>query len=91
MYESLTKVEELPSGKRVFYIDVGNIPVGEVEEYMKRIRVALNEPNSYALPVRHVIPVRPPVTHNSIYKLEIYLITLVIFIQVFILGLALIK
>ena len=85
MYESLTRVEELPSGKRVFYIDVGNIPVGEVEEYMKRIRVALHEPDSYVLPVRSTR------SYNSIYKLEIYLLTLVIFIQVFISGLALIK
>ena len=91
MCESLTKVEELPSGKRVFYIDVSNIPELEVESYMKHFRFALNEPNSYALPVRHVIPVRPPDTHNSIFRLEMYLITLVIFIHVFRLGLALIK
>ena len=36
MCESLTKVEELPSGKRVFYIDVSNIPELEVESYMKQ-------------------------------------------------------
>ena len=89
MRESLTKVEELPSGKRVFYIDVGNIPADQVEEYMKRMRIALNEQNSYVLPVR---------SNSSVYKLESdlhwkisFLLIAVIFIQVFILGLALIK
>jgi hypothetical protein len=82
MRESLTRVEELPSGKRVFYIDVGNIPTDQVEEYMKRMRIALHEPDSYVLPVR---------SHNRTFDLEQHLMTIVIFIQVFILGLTLIK
>jgi hypothetical protein len=84
MCESLTRVEELPSGKRVFYIDVGNLPVDQVEEYMKRMRIALHEPDSYVLPVRS----QP---HNRTFELEQHLMVIVIFIQVFIVGLALIK
>ena len=82
MSESLTRVEELPSGKRVFYIDVGNIPVDQVKEYMERIRVALNEQDSYVLPVR---------PNKNVFDLEQDLLIAVIIIQVFILGLALIR
>jgi hypothetical protein len=91
MRESLTRIEELPSGKRVFYIDVSNIPEREVQSYMKHFRDALNEPNSYALPVRYVIPVQHgtiPVRSTDYIKMGLFIL---VFIQVFILGLALIK
>lgn len=52
MCKSLTKVEELPSGKRVMYIDVGGIHPSNVQEYMKKVVSTLNEPDTYVLPVR---------------------------------------
>jgi hypothetical protein len=91
MYESLTRVEELPSGKRVFYIDVSHIPEEHLTHYMERMRHALgpNEKNSYVLPV---IPTKIPVLPSkSVYRVENYLLLAVIIIQVFMLGVALIK
>ncbi len=91
MCESLTRVEELPSGKRVFYIDVSHIPEEHLMHYMERMRHALgpNEKNSYVLPV---IPAEIPVLPSkSVYRVENYLLLAVIIIQVFVLGLALIK
>jgi hypothetical protein len=89
MCESLTRVEELPSGKRVFYIDVGNIPDEHVEHYMERMRRALgpNEQTSYVLPV---FPNKPPVLPSeSVYRVENYFLIAVIIVQAFVLGLSL--
>ena len=89
MRESLTRVEELPSGKRVFYIDVGNIPDEHVEYYMERMRQSLgpNEQTSYVLPV---FPNKPPVLPSkSVYRVENYLLIAVIITQAFVLGLSL--
>ena len=91
MCESLTRVEELPSGKRVFYIDVSHIPEEHLTHYMERMRLALgpNEKNSYVLPV---LPKKTPVLPSkSVYRVENYFLIAVIIIQVFILGVALIK
>ena len=38
---SLSRVEELPSGRRVFYVDVTDIPSNRVESYLKRCKEEL--------------------------------------------------
>lgn len=53
MYNHLTRIEELPSGKRVLYIDIGNLPPSEVNKYVKDImEICKSDDMHYVIPVR---------------------------------------
>jgi cobalamin biosynthesis Mg chelatase CobN len=52
-----TRIEVLPTGEKVFYLDVSNIPVAEADEYVQRIRTKLGE-DKKPDEVHYYVPIR---------------------------------
>ena len=49
----MTRLEELPSGKRVLYVDIGNLSVEERNEYITQVRNSIMSQGDihYAIPI----------------------------------------
>lgn len=54
MCKNYTRIEELPSGKRVFYVDIGNIPPSDAGEYMAKLRESVKDDDKFA----YIVPIR---------------------------------
>lgn len=71
MCKNYTRIEELPSGKRVFYVDIGKLPPSEADEYMKRIQQAVKGKDDFA----YIVPIRATkCTCKAIFDTEQWLI-----------------
>lgn len=55
----MTRLEELPSGKRVLYVDIGNLSVEEQNEYITRMsKIIMSKIIRRDDAIHYVIPVK---------------------------------
>lgn len=72
----MNKIEELPSGRRVLYVDISNLAPNEANKYINEIMIMQTTLHGGAA-IDYVIPVREPSTATvDIFTIEATLIAI---------------
>lgn len=80
---SSSRIEVLPTGEKVFYIDIGNIPPAEVSLYMEMMMERMKKVNPEDKE-SYFVPIRPtPCVHTGITTEQLLILsTVIIFVSI---------